>query len=143
MKYKEAKIIKSKEGKVFSLKQKLCCKNYGIYAAQCIRCAETYVGQTSASFSKRWNGPRAAWRKFSTNPLQDKDKKHELNEEQALLDHYLRYHKEHSNIQLSEAYNITFIEEPKKHNLDVAENYWIAKLNSKINVIKSNFPRCN
>ena len=138
----ETKMIKSKEGKMFKLKHKLCCKNYGIYVAQCTKCAETYVGQTATSFSTRWTGHRAAWKKFS-NSQQTKDKKNELNEEQALFDHYLKYHREDSNLKLTEAYKVTFIEEPRKYNLDLAENYWIAKLNSKINVIKSNFPRCN
>ena len=42
--------------------------------------------------------------------------------------------------QLMKAYNIIFIERPPKYKLDTAENFWIFKLSSKINIIKSQLP---
>ena len=45
--------IKTKDGRIFKLKQELDCKDFGIYVAQCTTCQETYVGQTVTSFSKR------------------------------------------------------------------------------------------
>ena len=104
------------------------------------------MGQTATSFSTRWTGHRAAWKKFATKIDHKKESKTELNEEQALFDHYKKYHQQelkNAKNKLTEAYKITFIEQPTKYHLDIAENYWIAKLKSQINIIKSNFPRCN
>ena len=40
------------------LKQKLNCKDYGIYAAGCKNFDNYYVGQTMTSFSQRWTKHR-------------------------------------------------------------------------------------
>jgi len=47
--------------KLFPLRQMLTCANYGIYVAICKLCGEQYVGQTSNTFSKRWNSHRSSW----------------------------------------------------------------------------------
>ena len=44
-----------------NLKQKLTCKNYGVYAATCTICSAQYVGQTIKRFSTRWSGHRSVW----------------------------------------------------------------------------------
>ena len=88
----ETKTIKTKTGKIFKLKQKLCCKDFGIYVAQCTTCAETYVGQTATSFATRWNGHRSSWKKFSEANKKEKDQNNEINEEQALFEHYIKHH---------------------------------------------------
>ena len=126
----------------------MCCKDFGVYVAQCTKCQETYVGQTDTSFSTRWNAHRAKWKKLSTNrnSNSNQEQKNDLNEDQALFEHYKTNHPRtlvEINYELSKAYKIIFIEKPQKYNLDVAENYWIAKLKSKINIKRSNFPICN
>ena len=52
----------NKAGRLFHLKQRLDCTNFGIYAARCRICAEFYVGQTKNRFSVRWSGHRTSWR---------------------------------------------------------------------------------
>ena len=59
----ETGTITTKSGQIIKLKQNLNCKNFGIYAAQCLICEEIYVGQTINSFSKRWTGHRQIWKK--------------------------------------------------------------------------------
>ena len=69
----------------------------------------------------------------------------EINEEQALFDHYRKCNNKNKtdDLKLTEAYRVTFFEKPPKEKLDIAENFLMTKLKSKINVIKSNFPLCN
>ena len=55
-------ITKGSNFKEIKLKQKLICKDYGIYCATCIQCTENYIGQTVTSFAKRWNSHRATWK---------------------------------------------------------------------------------
>ena len=57
----ETKVITTKTNTKIKLKQDLICKNYGIYAAQCLICFEIYVGQTINPFHERWNGHRQDW----------------------------------------------------------------------------------
>ena len=102
----------------------------------------------ATSFSTRWNAYRAKWKKLVTNrnSNSNQEQKNDLNEDQALFEHYKTNHPRtlvEINYELSKAYKIIFIEKPRKDNLDVAENYWIAKLKSKINIKRSNFPICN
>jgi ribosomal protein S2 len=130
--------IKTKEGKIFKLKQELNCKDYGIYVAQCHICEETYTGQTVTSFSKRWTSHRFTWNKIINNKLR-KTEKYKENDEQALYQHYQENHPEEFQRlknKLSNAYKIILIERPPKHKLDTAENFWINKLKSKINIIR-------
>ena len=60
--------------------------------------------------------------------------------------HYQHYQIKHineikiMNKQLMKAYKIIFSEKPPKYKLDTAENFRILKLNSKINIIKSQLP---
>ena len=142
--------IRTKEGKIFKLKQELCCKDYGIYVAQCHICEDTYTGQTVTSFSERWTSHRYTWNKIINNQYNNKlsknnkkkkkKRKYKENDEQALHQHYQDNHpNELKKLQnkLTKAYKIILIEKPPKHKLDTAENFWIHKLQSKINVIKS------
>ena len=73
-------------------------------------------------------------------PTKDNNKK---NDEQALYQHYEDYHPEEIKKiqnQLSKAYKIIFVEKPPTHKLDTAENFWIHKLKSKINIMKAQLP---
>ena len=61
----------NKAGRLFHLKQRLDCTNFGIYVARCRICAEFYVGQTKNRFSVRWPGHRTSWR---SHYLENRDK---------------------------------------------------------------------
>lgn len=80
-----------------------------------------------------------------TSAIRQNKQKDEINEEQALFDHYRKCNIKNKteDLKLTDAYEVTFFEKPPKDKLDIAENFWITKLKSKINVIKSNFPQCN
>ena len=69
--------------------------------------------------------------------------KFEFKDEQALFVHYVKNHAEviKNNLELSDAYELIFIEEPKYRNLDICENYWIGKLKSKINIARTFLPK--
>ena len=151
----ETDFVTTKDGKKFRIKKDINCKNYGVYAAKCKICKEYYVGQTKTSFSKRWNLHRHTWNKMINNNkkslLKDnKEQKEENNkdkfefkDEQALFVHYVKNHAEviKNNLELSDAYELIFIEEPKYRNLDICENYWIGKLKSKINIARTFLPK--
>ena len=59
----------------------------------------------------------------------------------------IHYKDKHSNNKITrqkdiaEAYKVTFLEKPKKVNLDTAENHWISKLDAKINIMKTFLPK--
>ena len=74
--------LSNKAGRLFHLKQRLDCTNFGIYAAKCRVCAEFYVGQTKNRFSVRWSGHRTSWR---SHCLENRDKA-------ALLIHFKSKH---------------------------------------------------
>ena len=140
--------LKTKEGRTFKLKQRLTCKDYGIYVAQCKVCNETYVGQTATSFSTRWNGHRSTWKRLKLSCNKEKKNKivkdncneketKPISDEQALFEHYQKNHENEikkMTMELPNAYNVIFVEKPSKYNLDTAEKFWIAKLKSKINI---------
>ena len=60
-------ITKGSNVKEITLKQKLHCKDYGIYCNTCIQCAENYIGQTVTSFAKIWNAHRTTWKNIIKN----------------------------------------------------------------------------
>lgn len=135
--------IKTKEGKSFKLKQRLNCRNFGIYAASCTQCREIYVGQTVNSYSKRWNQHRYQW-----NLCYQEETPTEENlinkDEKALYIHYRKKHRnfiEESNLQLQDAFKITFLESPPASKLDSSESDWISKLNAQINIAKTFLPK--
>ena len=69
-----------------------------------------------------------------------------ITDETALYHHYQIKHKDEIKTiqnQITKAYKVIFIERPPKYKLDTAENFWIFKLNSKINVVKSQLPNYN
>ena len=67
----------------------------------------------------------------------------EQKDKQALFIHYKKYHKNilENGLQLSDAYNVFFIEKPNYDKLDIQENYWIGKFNAKINIAKTFLPK--
>ena len=65
-------------------------------------------------------------------------------DEQALVLHYKNNHKEKMKIkspELSDIYNVTFLEQSNKSSLNLAENFWISKMNPKINIMKTFLPK--
>ena len=43
--------------------------------------------------------------------------------------------------ELSDIYNVTFLEQSNKSSLNLAENFWISKMNPKINIMKTFLPK--
>ena len=140
--------INIKGGKTIKIKQVLTCRDYGIYAAQCVLCKETYIGQTCTSFRTRWNTHRNDWREMMKKkgtydyPV-NKDAEQENNDDKALFLHFETNHKQSINnmLNLWDAYSVTFVERPRKNNLDAAENSWIEKTNAKINKARTHLPK--
>ena len=124
-KNKISMVTKGSNFKEIKLKQNLNCKDYGIYCATCIQCAENYIGQTVTSFSKRWNAHRTTWK----NNI--KNNRFEIKDQFALIIHYKKMHKEKIPDKIENAYKIQFLEKPKKQNLDFAEHWWLKKNKSK------------
>ena len=127
------------DGKSFTSKHHLNCKDFGIYAGQCIICKEFYVGQTKNSFATRWNSHRTVWNRLIQIGIKPTDK---IKDDHALFRHY---QSRHSNIldkkpTLAEAFRVIFLERPILEHLDVAENFWISKLQATINIIKTFLP---
>ena len=136
----ETKKIKTKEGKHLALKHSLKCTDYGIYGAKCRKCGDFYVGQTVNKFSVRWNGHRQAWENMINKKV--KLDPNNLKDEQALYLHYRRKHQEVENgLKLWDAYKVVFLESPPKQDLDIAESYWIGKLDAGINLAKTCLPK--
>ena len=139
---KETDTVKPANGEVIKLKQHLNCKNYGIYLATCKICGENYVGQSKNAFATRWRGHRKIWKE--TINLQNIEINKKNKDEQALVLHYKNNHKEKMKIkspELSDIYNVTFLEQSNKSSLNLAENFWISKMNAKINIMKTFLPK--
>ena len=141
----ETKKIKTKSGRKISLKQNLNCRHYGIYAAKCKQCGDLYVGQTINKFSQRWNGHRKIWKELlaKQNETEKRNKKIEIQkDEQSLYVHYSqKHHDKVKDLQLHQAYDVIFIESPSKEKLDLAESYWIGKLEAGINISRTCLPK--
>ena len=113
---------------------------YGIYGAECKICQELYIGQTKNKFSVRWNSHRAKWKNLCSSKINDfKDN----TDEAAMFSHYRKFHKNFLTKQfdLTDAFNVFFIEQPKFHNLDIRENFWISKLMASINIAATFLPK--
>ena len=96
--------LRTKDGKIFFIKYKLNCKNFGVYAGQCVKCGDIYVGQTKNRFNTRWNHHRTVWRK-----MQDRGVTTETGDEAALYLHYAKCHPDATNnLALSGAYRVFF-----------------------------------
>ena len=142
----ETKKFVTKENKVIKLTEKIKCCNFGIYVAQCLVCQDTYVGQTSTSFSKRWNNHRRIWKEDIAEKTSNKTEEGlKTKDDHALTNHYLKFHREliknEEKRQLAEAYKVAFVETPQKEHLDMAESCWVAKLKAKINIAPTILPR--
>ena len=126
-----AKTITSSSGKVFHIKQNLTCKDFGVYVATCKLCPSQYVGQTVKSFSTRWSGHRAVWK----NGCSDVD------DRAALRIHYIKNHPNVVNLDLADAFEVTFVDKPKHPvNLDIVESSWISRLHANININRTPLP---
>ena len=121
--------LSNKAGRLFHLKQRLDCTNFGIYAARCRICAEFYVGQTKNRFSVRWSGHRTSWR---SHCLENRNKA-------ALLIHFKSKHSNFIdfNTKIYECYEVIFLQEPPVDKLDYFESIWISNLDAKINIAKT------
>ena len=138
--------IEPKYGKEIKIKDAMNCKDSGIYAARCTQCSAFYVGQTISSFSTRWNTHRLNWRKMvksrsSGNATEEKNER--WKENNALYLHYAKHHptKLTNATQLSETYQLIFVEKPHPSQLDTRENYWIGKVDATINIAKTYMPK--
>lgn len=123
------------------------CKSYGIYAAMCKLCRKYYVGQTKNSFSSRFNGHRTTWKNYYRRFQTGTSTVGPPTDEQSLFYHYTKDHieflekRKQDIIPLSDAYEVIFLEQPSKFNLDWSENFWISELNAGINVTKTFLPK--
>ena len=144
---KETTEVQRMDGKVIKLKQNLNCRDYGVYAAQCMCCGDFYVGQTITSFHERWNGHRKTWKEnFKKKTREASRSKNTSNQsdENALFHHYQKKHPNKitaENNQLASWYNVAFIEKPSKVKLDAAEGFWVSKLNAGVNIARTIIPK--
>ena len=112
----------------------------------CNICNSYYIVQSKNSFSSRWSAHRSSWKKYYKRFVQEGHSSKAHNDEQALFNHYVRYHREHlgdnlGKIQFSDAFSVIFVEEPPMTELDVRENFWISKLDATINISKTFLPK--
>jgi hypothetical protein len=115
----------------FRIHTNLTCSDWGIYVATCRVCDHQYVGQTCTSFSTRWNGHRAMWKKGTV----------EKNDKAALRTHFYKKHPLSGDFTLPQAYSVTFVDKPcKKNMLDILESQWIQKFKAKININRTVLP---
>ena len=86
-----------------------------------------------------WTGHRTVWKE-----TKESGKKIEHGDEKALVLHYMKYHKdilnENKNFTIAEAYDVIFLEQPPMNKLDVAEDFWMAKAGSTINIKQTFLP---
>ena len=85
--------------KYLNLKQKLNCKNYGIYVAQCKNCNMQYVGQSKNKFFVGCTAHRSNWNNFKFEENNDKD---------SLLKYYTNYQEEIVINNISDCCTIAF-----------------------------------
>ena len=65
----------------------------------------------------------------------------ENNDKAALLAHYAKAHASDMDINLDQAFTVTFLEKPRDLRfLDILESRWINRLNAKINICKTILP---
>lgn len=134
--------FKNKYNSKFKTLGNLNCKDYGIYAGQCLLCFDLYVGQTKNSFASRWSSHRMMWKKLTENNMDCRFD--EERDDQALYMHYRNHHPNHRQkpeFALWDAFTVIFIEKPPMNLLDSKEDYWIAKVNAGINIKSAILPR--
>lgn len=138
----ESPVIENKStNKQYSIRNKLNCRNYGIYAAVCKHCPGIYVGQTVTSFKDRWNKHRNDWKNnWNSRNVDDR------NDKAALLKHYITCHPGQLTRckDISSAWTVAFIEEPSTHLIDVRETHWRDLLEDRrnlVNIQKMVWPR--
>ena len=133
--------IITKQRKIIKIKCVLNCKSFGIYAGQCKLCDAIYVGQTKNEFRVRWNNHRSTWRRLARSKTTNV-KEDDLNDEKALFLHYAKHHPDEiQKRDFSETFWVFFLESPNFYQLDVAESFWISKLNADINIMKTFLPK--
>ena len=120
--------INSKE---FKIQRTLTCADWGIYAAVCKICDAVYVGQTSTSFSKRFNSHRHIWKKGCK----------EITDQAALRCHYDTKHPDEKGRTLPQAFKVFFVDQPNSmKQLDSSESLWVNRLQAQININKTLLP---
>ena len=64
-------------------------------------------------------------------------------DEQALYHHFAKIHPEtlKGQIGIEEAYEVTFVTQPKKEHLDLDDSFLISKLDAKINLNRTLLPK--
>ena len=137
---KNTNTVTNPHGNIFTLKQNLNCKNYGIYAARFLLCGQFYVGQTINRFSKRWAGHRASWIACSNSESKFTPT---VDDSSALYAHLIKCHNTLRKVTtLPDLFEVIFLQQPKnKQNLDLYESQWIYKLDAQINIAKGNLPK--
>ena len=62
----------------------------------------------------------------------------DISDESALFKHYYSKHNDTLiNLDIDRAYKVAFMDQPKVQDLDDKEQFWIDKLNSKINLTET------
>ena len=128
--------ISNKNGKNIMLNQNLNCMNFGIYAAQCKKCKETYVGQTKNRFSVRWTSHRNFWKSNIINNSRP--------DQAALSKYFLNHHtafmQEQTNPLISDCFVVIFLQEP--HDVCALDFWKVDGLASFVQKLISIIPRC-
>ena len=137
---KNTNTVTNSHGKIFTPKQILNCKNYGIYAARCLLCGQFYVGQTINGFSKRWAGHRASWIACGNSESKFTPT---VDDSSALYAHLIKYHNTLCKATtFPDLFEVIFLQQPKnKQNLDLYESQSIYKLDAQINITKGILPK--
>ena len=130
MVWETTSIRDASQSKNIKLRQKLNCRNFGIYAAYCQFCTDIYVGQSCKEFKDRWNGHRHCWNSKQATFSEEKG------DQAALLKHVHMKHPEVdlAKTDLADAWRVVFVEEPRAEDLDVRETHWRDLLKAKVNI---------
>jgi len=83
-----------------------------------------------------WSAHRSNWNKQDCKTDSDKD-------QLALSRHFSENHAIINKPPLHEAYNVTFVEQPSCHSLDICENKWCYPTDAQINIQNMILPMLN
>jgi hypothetical protein len=144
----ECSEVVRKDGYKIKIKDGVNCKDSGIYVGRCKICKDIYVGQTNNRFSQRWCGHRTTWKELVYKGKNNYNMNVENNDGCALFMHYIKCHekaiwsgKNGVGMELSEAYEVVFVERVSGPRLDTAESFWMGNLRAGINVCRTFLPR--
>lgn len=132
--------ITAEDGSRHKIRDQINCKDSGIYCASCNLCRNNYnktriyVGQTSQSFSERWNGHRS---KYKSKNLNINNSKNSQKDQAALFAHVFEQHKGDLTKQLEEIFTVTFLQKSNNISIHILEDRWKHKLGASINLAKT------